>query len=62
METFNDFVYLADTPDDYINLIRKALDENNDILKTGRINFALTHTWEQSVKLMIDQINKIQAA
>jgi teichuronic acid biosynthesis glycosyltransferase TuaH len=61
MESFSDFVYLAATADDYITLIKKAFDENNDALKTGRIAFALTHTWEQSVKLMTDQINKLLA-
>lgn len=61
METFSDFVYLAATAEDYITLIKKALDENNDALKAGRIAFALTHTWEHSVQLMTDQINKLLA-
>ncbi|TSJ40746.1 glycosyltransferase family 1 protein [Mucilaginibacter corticis] len=61
METFRDFVYLADSPQDYIKLIAKALEENSEALKTKRTEFALTHTWEQSVKLMMDQIVKYES-
>jgi len=61
METFRDFVYLADSPADYIKFIAKALDENSEALKTKRTDFALTHTWEQSVKLMMDQITKYES-
>jgi teichuronic acid biosynthesis glycosyltransferase TuaH len=56
MDAFRDFVYLAEIPEDYIWLIKKALDDDNPVLKSGRINFALTHTWEQSVKQMTIQI------
>ncbi|MDB5158917.1 MAG: glycosyl transferase group 1 [Mucilaginibacter sp.] len=61
METFRDFVYLADSPADYIKFIAKALDENSEALKTKRTDFALTHTWEQSVKLMMNQITKYES-
>ncbi|MBB5436379.1 glycosyltransferase involved in cell wall biosynthesis [Pedobacter sp. AK017] len=59
MEFFADFVYLAETGQDYIMLIRIALAENNEASKLKRINFALTHTWEESVKKMTNEIDKM---
>lgn len=59
MEFFADFVYLAETGQDYITLIRMALAENNDGFKLKRIDFALTHTWEESVKKMTNKIDKM---
>ncbi|WP_316810257.1 glycosyltransferase [Pedobacter heparinus] len=60
MEFFADFVYLADTADAYVPLIRLALAEdkaNDSIL--ARKAFALTHTWQESVKKMSKEIVKI---
>lgn len=56
MEIFKDYVYLANNKEDYINLITLALEENNDILVANRIKFVSGHTWENSVKAMLDQI------
>jgi len=58
MEVFKDYVYLADGKDDYVKLIRIAIDENSNLLSNARINFALTHTWENSVNLMRAEILK----
>lgn len=58
MEFFADFVYLAETSDEYVSLIKVALMEDDNLLKSKRISFALTHTWEESVKLMTKQISK----
>lgn len=49
METFSDFVYLAKTKEDYVLLIEKALAENSSVLQQQRREFALEHTWENSV-------------
>jgi len=49
MELFEEYVYLADKPEDYPLLIGQALRENNEELKQKRIAFAHTHTWENSV-------------
>jgi len=49
METFANSVYLANSKEEYVLLIQKALDENTGELETGRIKFALDHTWENSV-------------
>ena len=56
MELFRDYVYLAATPDDYIPLIEKALSENTDSLTARRIQFAGTHTWENSVAAIYQAI------
>lgn len=49
METFSEFVYLARTKEDYVSLIEKALAENSAVLQQQRREFALEHTWENSV-------------
>ncbi|MBO9730983.1 MAG: glycosyltransferase [Chitinophaga sp.] len=56
MELFKDHVYLAATPTDYIQLIEKAIAENNSSLAAARIQFAGTHTWENSVAAIYQAI------
>jgi len=60
METFKDFVYLANTKEDYVLLIEKALEENSVVLQQQRRDFALQHTWENSVARIYNAINKVQ--
>jgi len=50
MNAFKDYVYLARTSEEYIEFIEKALQENNPDLPQKRIQFAKTHTWENSVE------------
>lgn len=56
MEVFKEHVYLASSKDDYTIQIRRAISENSESLISNRIKFASTHTWENSVQMMIDQI------
>jgi glycosyltransferase involved in cell wall biosynthesis len=49
MQTFSSYVYLAKTTSEYIESIERALHENNPNLEQERIQFAKTHTWENSV-------------
>lgn len=56
MELFKDYAYLAATPDHYIPLIEKAISENSDLLAAARIQFAGTHTWENSVQAIYQAI------
>lgn len=56
METFSDFVYLAENKQQYVTMIEQALDENSDQLEDNRRNFALKHTWENSVKDLYNAI------
>jgi len=57
METFGDFVYLAHSKEDYVTLIEKALIENSLHEQAGRKEFALEHTWENSVAAIYNAIN-----
>lgn len=56
MEVFKEHVYLANDKSDYIDLIKKAINENDDTLVKARIDFVSGHTWENSVKAMSEQI------
>ena len=52
MEMFSDYVFLCDSKEEYVENIREIL--NNPELRNGKIKqerqqFALTHTWENSV-------------
>ncbi|HTH83268.1 MAG TPA: glycosyltransferase [Mucilaginibacter sp.] len=57
MEVFKEYVYLANTKEDYIELIKKAMAENSDALIADRIEFVSSHTWANSVKAMVDEID-----
>ena len=57
---FKEFVYLAKSVDDYIILIDKALKENNPSLKEQRIQFAKSHTWENSVQAIYDAVSQVK--
>jgi glycosyltransferase involved in cell wall biosynthesis len=46
MELFSDHTYLAQRPEQYPEMIRKALSENSEELATARIRFARSHSWE----------------
>lgn len=59
METFRDFVYLAKNKEEYIPLIECALKENSMMLKNNRINFAMQHTWENSVDAIYKSIDLV---
>lgn len=56
MKAFDGQVYLGETLEDYIALIQKALDENNETLQNNRREFALEHSWENSVNDMYKAI------
>jgi teichuronic acid biosynthesis glycosyltransferase TuaH len=49
MKFFNEFVYLATDPKHYIELIERAIEENSVALQEGRIGFARSHSWANSV-------------
>lgn len=50
MAYFKDQVYLAKNLEEYIEMITKALEENNPEREANRKVFASEHTWENSVK------------
>lgn len=55
MKLFEEYTYLADTPEEYPDLIKKALLENSEEKENKRIAFAQSHTWENCV----DEIYKV---
>jgi len=57
MSIFADFTYLAKTKEDYLTLIQRALYEDNDEKRKARIEFARSHTWENSVAEIYKAIN-----
>ncbi len=56
MRIFEPYTYLADTGEDYVKLIQKALDDDSPALQEQRIKFASSHTWENSVKAICEAI------
>lgn len=49
MEYFEEFTYLCETNADYLQMIRKALNEDNPDIASRRREFALNHSWENNV-------------
>ncbi len=56
MEVFEDYTYLAETKEQYVEMIEKALIENNTELEKGREEFARSHTWTNNVEEIYKQI------
>lgn len=49
MSVFEQYTYLGTTKEEYLELIEKALTEDQEDKRQQRINFAATHTWENNV-------------
>ena len=60
MQIFSEFVYLAKDQDCFLNEVKKALEESSDLLKKGRIQFASSHTWENSFYAISDAFSKLE--
>jgi len=58
MEMFKEHVYLADTKEDYVPLIDKAIAENTSDRIKNRIEYAKSHTWTNNVKAIYNSIIK----
>lgn len=56
MDVFSKHTYLAETKEDYLRLVEKALSENSPELETEREDFARAHTWENNVKEIYDRM------
>ncbi len=57
---FEDYVYLAETKEEYVLLAEKALAENSETLVNERIAFAKTHTWEKNSEEIYKAIQTIE--
>ncbi len=62
MKLFEEYTYLADSPEDYPGLIEKALLENSTQKETERVNFAWSHTWANSILLLYRAIKDYEQA
>ena len=57
-EVFKDQVHLAKNADDYLTFIDTGVEESkNPDLKIKRIKFAMTHSWENRVKILYQIIS-----
>jgi len=61
METFANYVYLAESKEEYVTLIETAMAEDSELLAIERRNFALEHTWENSVRDIYAAIDKVNS-
>ena len=57
---FEDYVYLAETKEEYVLLAEKALAENSETLVNERIAFAKTHTWEKNAEEIYKAIQTVE--
>jgi len=57
MEYFSDHCYLASNPEEYVEMISKALAEDNLNLQVMRREFASQHTWKNNAKAIYEKIN-----
>lgn len=57
MRIFEGYTYLGNTKEEYIQLIEKALKEDNSSMQQQRKAFAQQHTWENSVREIYSAIN-----
>lgn len=56
MEVFAEYVYLAESKKEFVELIDLSLVEDNSEMKNSRKKFASAHTWEASVRKIYDSI------
>jgi len=59
MEVFKDYCYLASDNEEYVQLIEKALIEDNKERVLARIKFAESHSWENNVNEIYRSILKV---
>ncbi|MDD4604595.1 MAG: DapH/DapD/GlmU-related protein [Bacteroidales bacterium] len=60
MKVFEDYSYLANSKEEYLMLIEKALNENSPDLAKKREEFARSHTWEANVNEIYKAIDLIK--
>ena len=61
MNYFKDHTYLPATKEEYVIEVDKALKEDTPEIRKERITYASGHSWENFVKKIYDQIEKIEA-
>lgn len=58
MELFREHVYLCSSLEEYKAAVEKALADNSEESKARRIQFAKSHSWENNVNAIYNQIEK----
>lgn len=59
MEVFEDYTYLAETKEEYVELIALALEENSPEKEKAREVFARSHTWTNNVNEIYQRITSM---
>jgi len=59
MSVFAEYTYLAQDSAEYVQFIEKALAEDSPALAEGREKFARSHSWENSVKAIYEEMEKL---
>ena len=60
MHVFSDYCYLAENGEEFLTQIERALKENTIEMEAKRKEFALTHTWENSVAEIYKAIELVE--
>ncbi len=60
MSVFADYTYLAETKEEYVELIQKAMDENTTELENERELFARSHTWRANASEIFKYVELIE--
>lgn len=55
-DIFSEYTYLADTKEEYVELIQKAIDEDSPEKVQDRMKFAKSHSWANMVEKIYDEI------
>ena len=58
MSYFESFCYLSTDKNSFVQMIEKALSEDNSDRQQGRIAFAQTHSWEKNVEKVYELVAK----
>ena len=59
---FSDFMYFADSPEDFVKMTGKAFSENNDNLIKNRIDIARKEDWESKYNYVLNLVEKLNKA
>ena len=60
MSLFEEYVWNCDSADTYIKAIHETIQNNNDSIINLRVQFAHSHTWENSVNKLYQAIKSLK--
>ncbi|MCD6354849.1 MAG: glycosyltransferase [Prolixibacteraceae bacterium] len=59
MEYFKDYTYLGHAKEDYVELAKKALQEDSEELQKARRSYGISHSWENNVNEIYKRIEQV---